>query len=814
MLYLVYVGFMWSPGVRCQAAPLSAPSLDKSTFRVCVSRGIPPDFPYRTQQHVSNSSGGDSLVYVGGRGVQDCLRAVRNGSLDLVGLSGFDVYLGVKKGLVPVMVQGKSYEEGFVYATVVVNASTCTTTPGLQGLRGLRSCHSSSQDAAGWWVPLGQVATHQFKKAHLSFKTPEVEILTDFFSETCAPGNSTDRKHMQKLEKGTLVCTGCADNCSASSPYYGDEGALRCILDGVGEVAFLGHRGLASAMNPGANGTRSLRLLCPQGGCAPPDHYQTCNLGKLPAWAMLAREGFNASIPPQSLRLALGELDAEVMGVLLGLENTDQEVEVAPVPPDVNTSTFMSPDLLRTYQMAEDALLLHVSFCNVGEREQAFCERVVRLLNQKDLGVHFWCVLQRTLQDCILAIAAGNATVRNMQMGEAYTAHKDHHLKVLMGERFNDGDVLYSVAIVRREYCDQQDVSFAGLRGRVLCSTGYMRPAGWHMAVGYMIAAGVMPVVSERGDIMDDAESVAAFFSKVCAPGARDNGPISTPDGYGKTGPVLCSACKGDCSTQDPYFTFKGAFRCLMEGVGDVAFSGHHTPLRFAADGLTPANWSKESKDKFRLLCPQGGCAGVDEYHQCHMGWVPGRALMVQAAYPYGDRLRSALLLASEDEDFRALVFNMSTNPDDLVLRAVAEALVEVDEDTLSYLGQGIERLRAMEVLRGSDKVVFKHMVPGPGPQLTTQQLTAVVICSVVIGVAVGVASYWGMSLLKKKRGSTQEAADVEAVRVSPVSAPVAARSGVSRDGVATSRKRRREGGRRWVAMPEVTVRWSETEQG
>ena len=63
------------------------------------------------------------------------------------------------------------------------------------------------------------------------------------------------------------------------------------------------------------------------------------------------------------------------------------------------------------------------------------------------------------------------------------------------------------------------------------------------MPVGLMINQGIMPVVRNDADVADDAESVAAFFSKTCAPRLADNGPKSSAQGTGQKWDNMCSAC-------------------------------------------------------------------------------------------------------------------------------------------------------------------------------------------------------------------------------------------------------------------------------
>jgi len=94
----------------------------------------------------------------------------------------------------------------------------------------------------------------------------------------------------------------------------------------------------------------------------------------------------------------------------------------------------------------------------------------------------------------------------------------------------------------------------------------------------------------------NDAESAAAFFGGMCAPGAEE-----AAGGNGGVKDTLCSACEaggaGFCEKgADKYSDYDGALRCLAEGAGDVAFVKHTTlpgarplPLSFLLAALSPA---------------------------------------------------------------------------------------------------------------------------------------------------------------------------------------------------------------------------------
>jgi hypothetical protein len=113
----------------------------------------------------------------------------------------------------------------------------------------------------------------------------------------------------------------------------------------------------------------------------------------------------------------------------------------------------------------------------------------------------------------------------------------------------------------------------------------------------------------------------------------------------------------GRCSsepTEELFAGFRGAFHCLVEGGGDVAFVRHTTPFENTGeniccwksryilltlfsycsrllnrnthhtDGNNLENWAVGlSSNNFRLLCLDGGVRPVQEYQTCNLGKVP-----------------------------------------------------------------------------------------------------------------------------------------------------------------------------------------------
>ncbi len=157
----------------------------------------------------------------------------------------------------------------------------------------------------------------------------------------------------------------------------------------------------------------------------------------------------------------------------------------------------------------------------------------------------------------------------------------------------------YSVAVVRS---DSVVTSMAELKGQRSCHTGFGQTAGWIVPVGALVQDGVVP-----HENCNRAQEVAQFFSASCVPGAADARINSNGTGVEN----LCSQCIGDdkgnhaceISAAERFNGEEGAFRCLVEGRGDVAFLSHQTAIQFT-DGKSSKPWAKNLRSiDYRLLC-------------------------------------------------------------------------------------------------------------------------------------------------------------------------------------------------------------------
>lgn len=263
-----------------------------------------------------------------------------------------------------------------------------------------------------------------------------------------------------------------------------------------------------------------------------------------------------------------------------------------------------------------------------------------------------------TCFQCFEMISNGEAELTTVDGGDAFVAHNDHSIGPLLYENYGSdvGTEYYAVAVVNADFCDD-DTTLESIRGMRSCHTGYRKTAGWFMPLGTLLDEDLVSTVNEEEDIEDDAETMKSFFGEMCAPRTSGNGPMNGEDGEGQSWEELCTTCGGDCTTQDKYYDYQGAFRCLMEDAGDVAFVKHSTVLDFARDGAEPKDWADKDIADFQLLCRDGGCMDPADYADCHWARVPAHSVVATSSltfggddFEFGQVIQNALVAAAEND--------------------------------------------------------------------------------------------------------------------------------------------------------------------
>eukprot|EP01018_Ginkgo_biloba_P040837 Gb_31201 [translate_table: standard] len=266
-------------------------------------------------------------------------------------------------------------------------------------------------------------------------------------------------------------------------------------------------------------------------------------------------------------------------------------------------------------------------WCVEDDDEKPICDKMTQVLSQIDSEqqlTHSCIISDGGAEGCMEAVNDGRARFAVFDGGEILTANQQYGLVPIRTEDSDFEENMYwGVGVVKADKCPK---SLDHLKGKVSCHTGYGRSAGWVLPLTYFIQNNIMPVVSKDPNVRNDIESVENFFSKSCAANNKPNIEI-------------CSACKKtvECNMDDLYYDYAGAFRCLVEGSGDVAFTKHDIPVLYAKGGLLAADWNNLGYSSgYKILCPGADtlCQDISNYKECNFGSAPGHTIMVGSDFP------------------------------------------------------------------------------------------------------------------------------------------------------------------------------------
>ncbi|XP_058513011.1 inhibitor of carbonic anhydrase-like [Ochotona princeps] len=541
----------------------------------------------------------------------ECFLAIKANKVDAITVDGG---LTLKAGQAPYLLKPVVMEfylskdgepQSYHYAVAVVKKDSGFQ---LNQLRGKKSCHPGLGWAAGWHVPAGGLLSSDSSAA----------AAAKVFSSSCIP--CADRKMLPRLCE---LCAGKGKNkcaCSSHEPYFGYSGAFKCLEDGVGDVSFVRHTTVFENL-PDKADRDQYELLCPDNTRKPVDEYEQCHLARVPSHAVVARsvdgkEDLIWELLNQAQEhFGKGSSSGfQLFGSPHGrdLLFTDAAQGFIRVSPKRDTK-HVSP-VQRLKRGVEDPR--KVRWCAVGPHERAKCDQWSAVS-----GGALACSTQDSPEDCVAALMKGEADAASVDAGLVYLAGRCGLVPVLaenygakngterIGCLNRPVEGYYVVAVVKKS---DPDITWMSLQGRKSCHPAVGTSAGWNIPLGL--------IYNQTGSCKLDE-----FFSHSCAPGSNP-------------GSRLCALCGGSSSSSSPahtcvpnsqekYYGFSGALRCLVEK-GDVAFVKHSTILQNTG-GRNPEAWAKDLKaEDFELLCLNGTRAPVGEAPSCHLSRVPNHAVV------------------------------------------------------------------------------------------------------------------------------------------------------------------------------------------
>ncbi|XP_054840150.1 melanotransferrin [Eublepharis macularius] len=655
------------------------------------------------------------LACVNGGSASHCTSMINASLADAVTLDGGAIYqAGKEYNLKPVV--GEAYGQDLgtsYYAVAVVRAHSSLT---INSLRGARTCHTGINRTVGWNVPIGFLMDSG-RMAVMGCQVPQA--VSEYFNASCVPGARGDRYPPSLCD----LCRGNGQWKCEPSPkelYYDYTGAFRCLADDVAEVAFVKHSTVTDALSGQAVPLwaqklrpEEFQLLCRDGTKAEVTEWRRCHLARVPAHAVVARQETAGSLVFQMLDQGQQKFNGEASSFQMfdstayGGKNLlfkDSTTQLVPIKEQTYQAWLGNEYLhaVRGLDCDPTRLPEFLRWCVLSTEEIWKCSKMAIAFKNKNLKPEIQCVSAESAEQCMERIQKRDIDAVALAGEHIYMAGKKYGLVPAAGERYAEGDTkdtYFAVAVVRRE--DSNAFTIHELKGKKSCHTGYGRMAGWNIPVGTLLRKGF---IQPQG--CNVLQAVSAFFSASCVPVARRNDyPAS-----------LCELCVGDdngrnkcsASEEERYYGYTGAFRCLAEDRGDVAFVKHSSVFE-NTDGNNTDRWASQLRSRdFQLLCPNGARAEVSQFAKCHWGEVPARAVMVHpdinALAVYGLLSKAQDFFGDDNNEHGFKMFNSTDfQGQNLIFRDSTTEIVPVGEKTtfMSWLGKEfLESLDGMESLQ------------------------------------------------------------------------------------------------------------------
>lgn len=219
-----------------------------------------------------------------------------------------------------------------------------------------------------------------------------------------------------------------------------------------------------------------------------------------------------------------------------------------------------------------------VRFCVLSDEELAKCRAFSKTAFSRNVRPRFDCVREESVFNCLKTIRDNGADIITLDAGQVDTAMKEYNMKPIVKEKYGTAnDLYYAVAVVKKESSYK---SFDDLKGAKSCHTGIGRTAGYNAPLYVLLKLNLI-----KEDSCPYPKALSEFFSGGnCLPGSKHS-KFNLDDTVSNK---LCTLCAGNLEKKDKstkcngdqtesFNGYTGAFRCLVEGGGDVAFVKHVT---------------------------------------------------------------------------------------------------------------------------------------------------------------------------------------------------------------------------------------------
>ncbi|CAB0030101.1 unnamed protein product [Trichogramma brassicae] len=375
--------------------------------------------------------------------------------------------------------------------------------------------------------------------------------LSSHFESACIAGPwSLDSVYDGRLKsKYRNLCALCGSpsGCFEGDKFYGLQGAINCLLENVGDIAWLSRSHAVPYFAELAS--YGFSLLCPDGMFIPLSVNKTCTWIAEPRSVIAARSDVADLVSKKVSDVQ--ELGKDFYPVIHATYKFSHLAETTPPlsPEDymLKFQGYLSAKGEKTCQPERE-----VRWCVASNLEASKCGWLQSAAAALDVEPRISCIQQRDRQAALDAVRDDRCDVFVARPQEEIHARGMNLTPIVHLISKQNLDSSRFAAIVRK---DAKFRSFDDLKGKRACFTG-IKSVGWNAF--YSAIRGSSPRLP-----CDDVEAVSRFFNQSCVYDLADEKRSSVPENLYS----LCNQSHFEKSLGPEENTFK----CLMNGA-DVAF--------------------------------------------------------------------------------------------------------------------------------------------------------------------------------------------------------------------------------------------------
>ncbi|XP_069678938.1 transferrin-like isoform X2 [Periplaneta americana] len=551
---------------------------------------------------------GSKVTCVFGHSRLDCLRKVLDGKADFGVFEAEDIVVAsnYKNPDVLIVNEIRALNTTYEYEVLPIVRKSANITR-ISQLKGKNFCHSGYGYEPDWTTVISQYFEAQVVTPVCDPDLSTVENLlkssSQYFKAACkagpwVPDNKLDTKLKQTYSNLCKLC-GNPSDCSVNDKYWGSSGPLYCLTDGGGDVAWA--KFATIEYHFGINGGNPVappdeyNFLCADNRLTPLDKPEDCAWLARPWATVLSRrktaEGvqkimsFLKDVEYLSWKWALEELleiHTQTIVALNQMMVPEDYLRKAPGFLSANTVTNCKPSG-------------NVRICTRTSAEMNKCDLLQKAASAYGIKPQLECLLGQTSESCMKAVQTDIADVVITQPDDLHAGRKEFALKPLLYEYTKNINRIQRVAAVVPINSPIKRIN--DLRGKKACFPVY-DGIGWNSIFTALKDKGLLP------SSCSSVEALGEFFSESCVPG------INKTHNFRESLQTLCDG--------DRYSGEVGAFQCLIDGKGEVAFIKLNT-VKENTDNDNTSHVNLQSKN-FRPICLE------DQAEECYLTWAtPGQ---------------------------------------------------------------------------------------------------------------------------------------------------------------------------------------------